>query len=114
MSWKAKGKVLLIKREIFKSECRYQLVVRLKAIKYKKDCLCYLSSTSSFHPVVFSESFSNFLLVLIVRMCICDMQYIGRLLPLDFTKTPSGKPYTDHPTRFLLQIPLLDHLVVTY
>ena len=38
--------MLLIKRSL-KSERRYWLVVRLKAIKYKEDFLCYLSSTSS-------------------------------------------------------------------
>ena len=61
-------KMLLIKRSS-KSEHRYRLVVRLKAIKYKEDYLCYLSSTSSLHSVVLPESFIIFLLVLMVRMC---------------------------------------------
>ena len=47
-------------------------------------------------------------------MCMRDVQCIGRPLPLDFTKTPSGKPCTDHPTGSLLQTPLLDHLVVMH
>ena len=38
--------MLLIERSS-KSERRYQLVVRLKAIEYKEDFLCYLSFTSS-------------------------------------------------------------------
>ena len=41
--------MLLIKRSS-KSERRYRLVVRLKAIEYKENFLCYLSSTAShFH-----------------------------------------------------------------
>ena len=64
--------MLLIKRSS-NSECRYRLVVRLKAIEYKEDCLCYLSSTSSLHPVVLPESFIIFLLVLMVRMCMCNV-----------------------------------------
>ena len=43
-----KREVLLIKRSS-KSECRYWLVVRLIAIKYKKNFLCYLFSIASLH-----------------------------------------------------------------
>ena len=89
-----------------KSERRYRLVVRLKAIEYKEDCLCSLSSTSSLHPVVLLESSIIFLLIW--------TQCIGRPLPLDFTKTPPGKPCMDHLIGSLLQTPLLDHLVVTH
>ena len=70
---KGKGESAFNRRIIFKSERRYQLVVRLKAIKYKEDCLCYLSSTSSLHPVVHPESFIIFLLVLMVHMCMCNV-----------------------------------------
>ena len=103
--------MLLIKRSS-KSEYRYRLVVRPKAIEYKEDCLCYLSSTFSLHPVVFSESFHN----LLTRPdgTYVYVQCIGRPLPLGFTKTPPGKPCTDHPTGSLLQTHLLDHLVVTH
>ena len=38
--------MLLIERSL-KSEHRYRLVVKLKAIEYKEDFLCYLSSTSN-------------------------------------------------------------------
>ena len=38
--------MLLIKRSS-KSKRRYWLVVKLKAIKYKEDFLCYLSATAS-------------------------------------------------------------------
>ena len=41
-------KMLLIKRSS-KLEYRYRLVVRPKAIKYKKNFLCYLASTASLH-----------------------------------------------------------------
>ena len=102
------GKCFWSKDRSSKSEWRYRLVVRLKAIEYKEDYLCYLSSTSSLHLIVLLESSIIFLLV-----CVCT-QCIGRPLPLDFTKTPPGKPYTDHPTGSLLQTPLLDHLVVTH
>ena len=40
--------MLLIERSL-KSERRYRLVVRLKAIKYTEDCFYYLSSTASLH-----------------------------------------------------------------
>ena len=73
MSRNIKGKVLLIDDKSSKSEHRYRLVVRLKAIKYKENCLCYLSSTSSLHPVVLSEPFIIFLLVLMVRICMCNV-----------------------------------------
>ena len=64
-----------------KSECRYWLVVRLKAIEYKEDCLCYLSSTSSLHPVVLRESFIIFLLILMVHICMmCRSTTPSRLL----------------------------------
>ena len=69
MSKSMKGKLLLIEDRSLKSERRYRLVVRLKAIEYKEDYLCYLSSTSSLHPVVLPKSFIIFLLVLMVRMC---------------------------------------------
>ena len=41
------GKCFWSKDRSSKSERRYRLVVRLKAIKYKEDFLCYLSSTAS-------------------------------------------------------------------
>ena len=40
-----------------KSKRRYRLVVRLKAIEYKENYLCYLSSIASFHPIVSRRSF---------------------------------------------------------
>ena len=48
-----KEKYFWLKDRSLKSERRYGLVVRLKAIKCKKDFLCYLSSTASlvFRPV---------------------------------------------------------------
>ena len=73
MSRSMKGKVFLIENRSLKLEHRYRLVVRLKAIKYKEDYLCYLSSTSSLHLVVLPESFIIFLLVLMVRMCMCNV-----------------------------------------
>ena len=79
-----------------KSERRYRLVVRLKAIEYKKDYFCYLSSTSSLHPVVLPKSSIIFLLV-----CICA-QCISQPLLLDFTKTPLSKPCMDHQIGSLL------------
>ena len=68
-----KKKVLLIEGWIFKSEHRYQLVVRLKTIEYREDYLCYLSSTSSLYLVVLPESFIILLLVLVVRMYMCNV-----------------------------------------
>ena len=86
-----KSKVLLIENRSLNSERRYWLVVRLKAIEYKEDYLCYLSSTSSLHPVVLPESFIIFLLVLMVRMCMmCQSTTPSRLqdalLPLAVTR----------------------------
>ena len=75
------GKCFWSKDRSLKSERKYQLVVRLKAIEYKEDCLCYLSSTSSLHLVVLLESFIIFLLVLMVRMCMmCRSTTPSRLL----------------------------------
>ena len=73
MSRSMKSKVLLIEDRSLKSERRYWLVVRLKAIEYKENHLCYLSSTSSLYPVVLPESFIIFLLVLMVRMCMYNV-----------------------------------------
>ena len=42
-----KGKCFWLKDRSSKSERRYWLVVRLKAIKYKENFFCYLSSTTS-------------------------------------------------------------------
>ena len=42
-----KREILLIKRSP-KLERKYWLVIRLKAIEYKENFLCYLSSTASF------------------------------------------------------------------
>ena len=47
--------MFLIKKS-FKSERRYQLIVRLQAIKYKENCLYYLFSTASFH-IILKRSF---------------------------------------------------------
>ena len=105
--------MLLIKR-FSKSKRSYWFLVRLKAIKYKEDCLSYLSSTFSLYPIVLPESFIIFLLVLMICLCMHNVQYIGRPLPLDFTKTPSSKLCMDHPIGSFLQTPLLDHLVVTH
>ena len=44
-----KGKSFWSNDRSSKSERRYQLVVRLKTIEYKKDFFCDLSSTTSFH-----------------------------------------------------------------
>ena len=42
-------KCFWLKARSSKSKHRYQLVIRLKAIKYKEDCFWYLSSTASLH-----------------------------------------------------------------
>ena len=54
MSWRVKEKVLSIEGQVFKSEYRYRLVVRLKAIEYKENFLCYLFSyrQSSFQALL--------------------------------------------------------------
>ena len=68
-----KGKVLLIEDRSSKSEHKYWLEVRLKAIEYNEDYLCYLFFTSSLHLVVLPESFIIFLPVLMVRMCMYNV-----------------------------------------
>ena len=73
MSKSMKGKVFLIEDRSSKSKRRYRLVVRLKAIEYKENCLCYLSSTSIFHSVVLPEPLIIFLLVLMIRICMCNI-----------------------------------------
>ena len=49
--------MLLIKKSS-KSECRYRLVVKLKAIEYKENFLCYLSSYRQSSLQAFSSPWS--------------------------------------------------------
>ena len=115
MSRKIKGNAF--NRKIFK--VRTQILVSSKTKSYqiqRELSLLFIfyrqPSSLLFQNVVLPKFFIIFLLVLIIR--IYNVQYIGRPLLLDFTKTPPGKSCTDHPTGSLLQTPLLDHLVVTH
>ena len=58
-----RGKCFWSKDRSSKSERRYRLVVRLKAIEYKENFLCYLSSTASLH---LHSPFIIFVVVLLI------------------------------------------------
>ena len=76
MSWKMEGKVFLIKRSS-KLECRYWLVIRLKAIEYKKNFLYYLSSYCQSSLQVFLSSNCNVIVTGSTNHLIstCDQSY---------------------------------------
>ena len=84
--WKVK--CIWLKNRSSKSERRYWFVVRLKAIEYKEDFLCYLCFTTSLHLhspfIIFvsRDSLPNYL-----RMC--KFHLLHRLT------TPSGPHYQD-------------------
>ena len=111
------GKILLIKKQIFKVQMQVSVGSKTKSYQIQRglSLLFIFSRQLSFsqsQDVVFSKSFIIFLFVL--KVLICNMQFISRLLPLGFTKTPSGKALGGSFIRIRPANFLLDYLVVTH